>query len=334
MVVDQPLSAVGQHAQGVHRLGATVGMDAVVGQIRCAGDMEPVQAAGDAQAALIHVDHGGLDDGTDDGALHRGQCVVGVLVGLGEGAQAQGLAEEVETSLTQPPEGKELLVEQIERQPSEIGAVLHRAENSRRKIGADLPARDGASFDFGLMLGHRELEFWQIEHLASFVIQHRLSEQRHAAALAARTAGKRVNHDVLGLGDRLQGVAGVTGLAAGLAPGFAAQAAWRWFAQAIAGGWAAAVAAVLREACFQLGDARFQLAHPFLQRQHVIDDGLGARPCHRQQFLAPGHAASSSRKWATSGRTNTALRGTSMRLKRSWRVRPVVSPTGSQLAAR
>ena len=71
------------------------------------------------------------------------------------------------------------------------------------------------------MLGHRELERRQIEHLAAFVIQHGLARQGHAAASAARTVGERVNLDVIGLGDRLQGVAGVTRLAARLAPGWA-----------------------------------------------------------------------------------------------------------------
>jgi len=137
----------------------------------------------------------------------------------------------------------------------------------------------------------------------------------------------RVNLDVIGLGDRLEGGAGVTGLAAGFAPEFGAQAAWRRLSQAVARGRAAAVAAVLRQ-------TRFQSADLLLQREHVIDEGLGVRPRQRQQFLAPSHAASSSRKFANKGRTSTALRGTSMRLKRSCRVRPVVSPTGSQLAAR
>ena len=43
-------------------------------------------------------------------------CRIHVLVGLGQGAQAQRLAEQIQTGLPQPVKGQELLVEEIERE--------------------------------------------------------------------------------------------------------------------------------------------------------------------------------------------------------------------------
>ena len=58
VVRHQPGVAVGQHAQGVHGLGAPVGMHAVEGQVRRAGHVQPMQAAGHPQTALIEMHDG------------------------------------------------------------------------------------------------------------------------------------------------------------------------------------------------------------------------------------------------------------------------------------
>ena len=70
-------------------------MHAVEGQMRGAGDMQPMQAASYPQTAFIHVHHCGLDQGADDDGVHGIQRVVGPRIGLAQGAQAQGLAKQV-----------------------------------------------------------------------------------------------------------------------------------------------------------------------------------------------------------------------------------------------
>jgi len=124
-IMDQPVAAVGQHPQGVHGLDPAAVMHAVKGQRRGAGHMQPVELARDAHPTLIDVDHRGLGEAALDGPLDRVERVVGPEIGLGQGAQAQGLAEEVQTGLAQPVKGQELLVEQIESQAAEMRTVLH-----------------------------------------------------------------------------------------------------------------------------------------------------------------------------------------------------------------
>jgi len=53
MVVDEPVLAPRQNAEVVHGLGAPLGMHAVEGEPGIADDVQPVQALGHAQAALI-----------------------------------------------------------------------------------------------------------------------------------------------------------------------------------------------------------------------------------------------------------------------------------------
>jgi len=144
-------------------------------------------------------------------------------------AQAQGLAKQVQTGLPQPVKGQEWLVEQIECESPEVRTVLDGGLHAGGEGGLHQQTRAGTSFDFGLVLGHGQAQGRQIKDLAAFVIEHGLVGQGHPAAMAARTTVERMHGDWVRLFDRLQGVAGMARLAAGLAPGFLAQAARRRF---------------------------------------------------------------------------------------------------------
>jgi hypothetical protein len=141
-------------------------------------------------------------------------------------------------------------------------------------------------FDFGLVLGHGQVQGRQIKDLAAFVAKHGLAGQGHAAALAAATVLERMHVAVVGLFDRLQGVARMARLAAGLAPGFSAQVFGSRFGQAIAGGRLVAVAAVARLPIFQLADLGLQVCDLLFGNQQLVHHHLRLAAGLAQQFLA------------------------------------------------
>ena len=71
-------------------------MHSVESQIGGAGDMQPMQVAGHPQTAFIHVDYRSLNQSAHDHWFHGRERLIGLLIGLGQGAQAQGLAEQVQ----------------------------------------------------------------------------------------------------------------------------------------------------------------------------------------------------------------------------------------------
>ena len=133
MVVDQPVAAVGKHAQGVHGFAAAFAMHAVEGQLGGAGNVQPVQRAGHAHAAFIHMHRRGLDQAADNGCFDRVQRFIGAFIELGQRPQAQGLAKEVQTGLTQPVEGQQLLVK-TDRGPTR-GSLGRTARGPGRRQG-------------------------------------------------------------------------------------------------------------------------------------------------------------------------------------------------------
>jgi hypothetical protein len=156
--------------------------------------------------------------------------------------------------LPESAKGQELLVGKIEREAPEVRAVLDGSVNPFGEGSLRRQARDGAAFDFGLVFSHHQAQGRKIKDLAAFVVQHGLAAQGHAAALAAGTAMQWMHLGVVGLFDRLQGVARMARLAAGLAPGFRSQIFGSRFGPAIAGGGFAAIAAVESLTILQLTD--------------------------------------------------------------------------------
>lgn len=77
--------------------------------------MQPMQAAGHPQPALIQVNDRGLDQPADNGRLDRFQRLIRPLMGLGQGAQAQRLPKQIQAALPQPVKGQQLLVIKVGR---------------------------------------------------------------------------------------------------------------------------------------------------------------------------------------------------------------------------
>ena len=59
MVMDGPTGKSGQDTEGPQGDLAAFGVNAIVRQLRRAGDMEPLTFAGDAQSSFVKVDHRG-----------------------------------------------------------------------------------------------------------------------------------------------------------------------------------------------------------------------------------------------------------------------------------
>lgn len=176
-VVHEPGVAIGQHSQGVHGFFAPLVMDPVEGERGGAGHVQPMEAGFDAQSAFINMNNGCLLQPFDNGAFHRGQRLIGALIGLGEGSQAQGLAEEVAANLPQTVKGQQLLVGKIDQQTPEVRAVLNRCLDPGGKGGLNQQSRGRTAFYFGLVLGDPQTQGWQFKDLAGFVIQNRFAGQ-------------------------------------------------------------------------------------------------------------------------------------------------------------
>ena len=170
-VVDEPGFAMGEDTKSVHGLGSPVAMHAEEGQECCGGDVKPVEFPFDAQAAFVGMNGGCLRESLDDGAFHGSEHFVGPRIDRGQRAQTNVLAEEIGAGLPQAVEGKDLLVEKIEQQASEVRAVLYGGFHVGGELRTDLAARDRAAFDFGAVLGDLQSQGRQIEDLASFIIE-------------------------------------------------------------------------------------------------------------------------------------------------------------------
>ena len=328
-VVDEPAVAVGENTKRIHGFDATVAMHAKKGQQGGGRDMEPMEFALHTQSAFVGVDRRGLSEALDDGSFHRSECFAGTGVDGGESSHTQGLTEEIPAELAQTIKGKELLVGKVKHQAPEVRAVLDGSLDVVGERGAHVQSGDRAAFDFGAMLGHLQAHGREIKNLAAFVIEHGRVFQPHPAALPARAGFQRMDLRVVGRFHLLERVAAMTGLAAGLASGFFPQAARSRLVEPVAGGRLAAVGTV------ELETAR-QFAHLVLQSKDALGSLLGFE-ANQQQHLLPAAAQlahSASRKFSRRGRSHTALGAACGIIVLFWRVRPVVTPTMRQLAAR
>jgi hypothetical protein len=114
-------------------------------------------------------------------------------------------------------------------------------------------------------------------------------ERRFLAQIPPATVGagfQPVNLNVIGGFDPLQGLARMTGLAAGFATAGFAQTLGAGFAQPVAGGRFATVGTVAGQLGFQLLDPLFQLRQAFLQGQEHLHQHFGLAAGQGQQFFA------------------------------------------------
>ena len=198
MIVDDDAGDIRQKA-------AALGADAIEGQQRRAGDMQPSCLAADPKAGLVHV----LDRRRCDVIPHH-ICEALKAPGKvpadpGDGRGRQRHPEEIGHQLDQTLLGQQLVVQEIEYERTDPRAVLHGRIDAFRKWRPRLRAAIGAAAIVRTMLGDDEgPRVGQIEHLPCAVADARVLIQ----ARAAPGAGRRImiDHDI-GFSDLPQGLA-------------------------------------------------------------------------------------------------------------------------------
>ena len=205
---------VDNDAGDIHQEAAALGADAIEGQQRGGGDMQPLRSAADPKAGFIHV----LDRRRCDMVSHDiGEALEApgtVLADPGDGRGHQLHPEEIGQQLDQTLLGQQLVVQEIEHESADPRAVLHGRVDAVGKRRPRLRAAGGASAIVCTMFGDDErLRLGQIEHLPGAVADARVRIE----ARAAPRAGRRVMiDDVIGISDLPQGLAFVTPLPARL----------------------------------------------------------------------------------------------------------------------
>jgi len=186
-------------AGDIRQKAAALGADAIEGQQRRGGDMQPSRRAADPKAGLVHV----LDRRRGDVVSHDigevSEAPGTVPADPGDGRGRQLHAEEIGQQLDQTLLGQQLVVQEIEHERADPRAVLHRRVDAVRKQRTRLRAASSAPAIVRTMLGDDERpRLGQIEHLPGAVADARVRIQ----ARAAPGAGRRVmiDHDV-GIGD-------------------------------------------------------------------------------------------------------------------------------------
>lgn len=154
-------------ARDTFRHGSTLLRHAVNRQQLCAGDVQPLQNARDAQAGFIHVFDGGLFDPCAD---MIGQ-IVPVFGFVSQHHRNRGRrqieAEQVVDQLGQPVFGDEVPRGQIHDQSRNVRAVLRRNRHVFGKHAFGSLAAVRALAGMGAMLRDFDgPELWNIEHLA------------------------------------------------------------------------------------------------------------------------------------------------------------------------
>ena len=163
-------------------------VDVVVGQLRCAGHVQPAQATIDTQATLVEMDDRSSEECWR--ICSRLVCVwLGKLAGGGENGRLRGrMTVERSQQLSDARQGDELLAVQVAGERFRRGPYCVVASRGREI----LPARTHHSQDTAslhLMLRHFDAGRWYVEHLP---LQH-APVQRHPAALSG-SAGNPPAH--------------------------------------------------------------------------------------------------------------------------------------------
>ena len=244
-------------AGDIRQKAAALGADAIEGQQRRGGDMQPSRRAADPKAGLVHV----LDRRRGDVVSHDigevSEAPGTVPADPGDGRGRQLHPEEIGHQLDQTLLGQQLVVQEIEHERADPRAVLHRRVDAVRKQRTRLRAASSAPAIVRTMLGDDERpRLGQIEHLPGAVADARVRIQ----ARAAPGAGRRVmiDHDV-GIGDLPQRLAFVALLPARFLAGPVPQARYpRRLLQPITRRRLAAVRTVQPEPALELRQPRLQ----------------------------------------------------------------------------
>ena len=264
---------VNDDADNIRQETAALGADAIEGQQGGGRDMQPLRLAADAKPRLVHV-------------LHR-RAGHEIAHRFGKAPQTFGAspahsrdrrgghfdAEQIGHQCGQTVLGQQLIVQQIDHEGRDSGAVLHRRVDAIGKRRARLRAAGGALAIVRTMFGDDErLRLGQIKYLTDAMANARFRVEAHAA----RRAGRRIMiDDVVGISDLSQGLAFVTLLPARLLAGTFAQTSHpRRLLQPIARRRLAAVRAVQSEPALKFGDPCFQRRIFSPQRRNQRDQLL------------------------------------------------------------
>src|SRR5579863_5052757 len=220
--------------------------------------MQPLGLAADPEAGFVHV----LDRGAGHQVAHRGdetlQARGTIAAHPGDGGGDQFDTEQIGHQFGQAILGQQLVVQQIDHEGRDPGAILHRRVDPVGKRGARVRPAAGAYAVVGAMLGDDEwARFGQIEHLPGAVARTHGGRHRRTAG---RAGGWKVTDDAVGFGNLPQGLAFMAFLAARLLARRFARAAHpgRRLLQSITGGWLAAVAAVQAQLALKFRDTGLQ----------------------------------------------------------------------------
>ena len=181
---------VDDDAGDIHQKAAALGADAIKGQQRRGGDMQPLRSAADPKAGFIHV----FDRRRCDVVSHDiGEALEApgtVLADPGDGRGHQLHAEEIGQQLDQTLLGQQLVVQEIEHESANPRAVLHGRIDAVWKRRPCFRAASGASAIVRTMFGDDERpRLGQIEHLPGAVADARIRIEARAAPRAYLSDG-------------------------------------------------------------------------------------------------------------------------------------------------
>ena len=170
------------------------GMGMVVGQLGCAGDMQPLQPPLDTQAALIEMDDRGGEEllldarPTDLGAGNQ-------LTVVGDDDRLRGrLSVEIGQQLGRARQRYQLIVVQIAGLRFQTRTILSRLAHAGRKCSLHAPATARTLLDLCLMLCHFDANRRYVEHLP-FHLTH--GSHRLQLCLALRATRQRMEDDMV-----------------------------------------------------------------------------------------------------------------------------------------
>src|SRR5208282_2829197 len=187
------------------------------------GGMQPLALAGDAKAGFVEMAHASLRHERGDPRRDSLEFL-GLPLAPGDDAvrAKRRCTEQVGHRLRDPILGNELLNVEINRHRSHARAVLSRRDHPLGERGSGLVAAVRAAINHRLMFGDLQSRLGQIEHLP--LLDPRDHRNRQPGEAMA-TRFRLVPFDDIGLCDRLQRIAGVSGLSAARFARSAARAA-------------------------------------------------------------------------------------------------------------
>ena len=248
---------VDDNAGDIRQQAAALGTHTIESQQRGGRHMQPLRLAADAEAGLIHVFYGRARHEIAHRFSKAPKTFGASVAHSGDRRGGELHAEEIGHQFGEAIFRQQLIVQQIDHEGGDSGAVLHGRVDAIWKRSPRFRAAGGASAIVRAMFGDDEgLWLGQIEHLTRGVIFRHVWRQRRAAFGTGR--GVMIG-DLVGLGGLSQGFTLVTFLPARLSTGAFAQAPHpHRLLQPVARRRLAAVRTVQSEPALEFGNPHFQ----------------------------------------------------------------------------